>query len=44
VPITSTQYPGGEESRAALARRELARTVAGRVSVVAAPFAKVGAA
>jgi ATP-binding protein involved in chromosome partitioning len=44
VPITSTQYPAGEESRAAAALRELARTVAGRVSVVAAPFAKVGAA
>jgi ATP-binding protein involved in chromosome partitioning len=39
VPITSKQYPGGDESVAATALRELARTVAGRVSVVAAPFA-----
>jgi len=37
VPITSAQYPGGEESRAAQALREVARTVAGRVSVLAAP-------
>ena len=44
MPITSTQYPGGDDSRAAEALRELARTVAGRVSVVAAPFAGVGAA
>ncbi len=38
VPITSTQYPGGEDSAAAAALRELARTVAGRVSVLAAPM------
>ena len=39
VPITSAQYPGAADSVAAAALRELARTVAGRVSVVAAPFA-----
>jgi ATP-binding protein involved in chromosome partitioning len=44
VPITSTQYPGGETSPAALAMREVARTVAGRVSVLAAPMAGVGTA
>jgi ATP-binding protein involved in chromosome partitioning len=38
VPITSTQYPGGEDSAAAAAMRELARIVAGRVSVLAAPM------
>jgi ATP-binding protein involved in chromosome partitioning len=38
VPITSPQYPGGDESRAGQAMRELARTVAGRVSLLAAPF------
>ena len=43
VPITSTQYPGGDASPAAQALREVARTVAGRVSVLAAPTA-VGAA
>jgi len=37
VPITSTQYPGSETSPAAQALREVARTVAGRVSVLAAP-------
>ena len=37
VPITSPQYPGGEDSAAAMALREVARTVAGRVSVLAAP-------
>ena len=37
VPITSAQYPGGETSPAAAALREVARTVAGRVSVLAAP-------
>src|ERR671914_472559 len=37
VPITSTQYPGAEGSAAAAAMRELARTVAGRISVLAAP-------
>jgi hypothetical protein len=41
VPITSTQYPGGETSQAALALREVARTVAGKVSVLAAPMAGV---
>ena len=44
VPITSSQYPGGEASVAGTALRELARTVAGRVSVVAAPFASAGMA
>jgi ATP-binding protein involved in chromosome partitioning len=39
VPITSLQYPGGETSAAAAALREVARTVAGRVSVLAAPVA-----
>ena len=39
VPITSTQYPGGETSAAATALRAVARTVAGRVSVLAAPVA-----
>jgi ATP-binding protein involved in chromosome partitioning len=39
VPITSTQHPEADTSRAAQAMRELARAVAGRVSVVAAPFA-----
>lgn len=43
VPITSPQYPGAEDSRAAAALRELARTVAGRVSVLAAPFAGAAA-
>jgi ATP-binding protein involved in chromosome partitioning len=38
VPITSPQYPGGDDSRAGQAMRELARTVAGRVSLLAAPF------
>ncbi|HET7636494.1 MAG TPA: Mrp/NBP35 family ATP-binding protein [Candidatus Limnocylindria bacterium] len=38
VPITSKQYPGADESAAGAALRELARTVAGRVSVIAAPF------
>ena len=39
VPITSPQYPGGEGSLAAAALREVARTVAGKVSVLAAPVA-----
>jgi ATP-binding protein involved in chromosome partitioning len=43
VPITSTQYPGGEDSRAAAALREVARVVAGRVSVLAAPMAGAAA-
>ena len=42
VPITSTQYPGGETSPAAQALREVARAVAGRVSVLAAPMAGIG--
>ena len=43
VPISSAQYPGGESSLAAIALRELARTVAGKVSVLAAPMMAVGA-
>jgi len=43
VPITSPQYPGGESSPAAAALREVARIVAGRVSVLAAPLAAVAA-
>ena len=39
VPITSAQYPGGDDSAAAAALREVARTVAGKVSVLAAPTA-----
>jgi ATP-binding protein involved in chromosome partitioning len=39
VPITSPQYPGGERSAAAATMREVARTIAGRVSVLAAPVA-----
>jgi ATP-binding protein involved in chromosome partitioning len=39
VPITSAQYPGSETSAAATALRQVARTVAGRVSVLAAPVA-----
>ncbi|MBW3612923.1 MAG: Mrp/NBP35 family ATP-binding protein, partial [Chloroflexi bacterium] len=42
VPITSTQYPGGDASPAAQAMREVARTIAGRVSVLAAPTAAAG--
>ncbi|MCC6618721.1 MAG: Mrp/NBP35 family ATP-binding protein [Chloroflexi bacterium] len=37
VPITSSQYPDGDESAAGRALREVARTVAGRISVLAAP-------
>jgi ATP-binding protein involved in chromosome partitioning len=44
VPITSTQYPGGEDSAAGIALRALARVVAGRVSVLAAPMAAVASA
>jgi ATP-binding protein involved in chromosome partitioning len=44
VPITSTQYPGGEDSPAAQALREVARAVAGRVSVLAAPIAAAASA
>ncbi|MGI8657609.1 MAG: Mrp/NBP35 family ATP-binding protein [Candidatus Limnocylindria bacterium] len=39
VPITSPQYPGGDDSPAAIALREVARTVAGKVSILAAPVA-----
>ena len=39
APITSPQHPDSETSLAAAALRELARTVAGRISVIAAPFA-----
>jgi ATP-binding protein involved in chromosome partitioning len=38
VPITSPQHPSAGSSLAAAAMRELARTVAGRISVLAAPF------
>jgi ATP-binding protein involved in chromosome partitioning len=44
VPITSAQHPAADTSAAAGAMRELARTVAGRVSVVAAPFAEAATA
>ena len=44
VPITSAQYPGSETSAAATALRQVARTVAGRVSVLAAPVAVATAA
>jgi ATP-binding protein involved in chromosome partitioning len=43
VPITSTQHPASESSVAAAALRDVARTVAGRISVLAAPFAGAGA-
>jgi ATP-binding protein involved in chromosome partitioning len=39
VPITSAQHPAGDASRAAAALRELARSVAGKLSVIAAPLA-----
>jgi ATP-binding protein involved in chromosome partitioning len=38
VPITSAQHPGADSSAAAAALREVARVVAGRVSVLAAPL------
>jgi ATP-binding protein involved in chromosome partitioning len=44
VPITSAQHPAADTSAAGAAMRELARTVAGRVSVVAAPFAEAATA
>ncbi|MGH2428394.1 MAG: Mrp/NBP35 family ATP-binding protein [Candidatus Limnocylindria bacterium] len=44
VPITSTQHPGADSSAAAAAMREVARVVAGRVSVLAAPMASVASA
>ena len=43
VPITSPQHPASDDSAAAAAMRELARTVAGRISVLAAPFAAAAA-
>jgi ATP-binding protein involved in chromosome partitioning len=43
VPITSPQHPSADSSQAAAAMRELARTVAGRISVLAAPFAAAAA-
>jgi ATP-binding protein involved in chromosome partitioning len=43
VPITSSQHPGSDESAAATALRQVARTVAGRISVLAAPFAAASA-
>jgi ATP-binding protein involved in chromosome partitioning len=39
VPITSAQHPDSDSSAAAQALREVARTVAGRVSVLATPVA-----
>jgi len=39
APITSAQHPGSDASVAASVMRELARTVAGRISVIAAPLA-----
>src|SRR5687767_12945231 len=39
VPITSPQHPSSDDSAAAAAMRDLARTVAGRISVLAAPYA-----
>jgi ATP-binding protein involved in chromosome partitioning len=39
VPITSTQHPAEASSQAGAAMRELARGVAGRISVLAAPLA-----
>lgn len=44
VPITSTQYPGGDDSAATRALREVARVVAGRVSMLAAPSVVASAA
>ncbi|MDP9250563.1 MAG: Mrp/NBP35 family ATP-binding protein [Chloroflexota bacterium] len=44
TPITSPQHPGAEASVAAAALREMARTVAGRISVIAAPFAAAAGA
>jgi ATP-binding protein involved in chromosome partitioning len=43
VPITSSQHPASDSSAAAAALREVSRTVAGRISVLAAPFAAAGA-
>jgi ATP-binding protein involved in chromosome partitioning len=44
VPITSPQHPASDTSAAAAALREVARTVAGRISVLAAPFASAASA
>jgi ATP-binding protein involved in chromosome partitioning len=44
VPITSAQHPAADSSAAGAALREVARTVAGRVSVIAAPFAGAASA
>ena len=38
VPITSAQHPSADTSAAAAALREVARVVAGRISVLAAPL------
>jgi ATP-binding protein involved in chromosome partitioning len=43
VPITSTQHPDADHSSAGQAMREVARTIAGRISVVAEPFAMAAA-
>ena len=40
IPITSKQHPEADVSRAGAALRELARVVAGRISVLATPFAR----
>jgi ATP-binding protein involved in chromosome partitioning len=42
APITSPQHPAGDSSAAAAALREFARSVAGRLSVLAAPMATSG--
>jgi ATP-binding protein involved in chromosome partitioning len=44
VPITSAQHPASDTSVAAAALREVARTVAGRISVLAAPLASAASA
>ena len=43
VPITSSQHPDADHSRAGQAMREVARTIAGRISVVAEPYAMAAA-
>ena len=43
VPITSAQHPDEEHSLAGQAMREVARTIAGRISVVAEPYAMAAA-
>jgi ATP-binding protein involved in chromosome partitioning len=42
APITSPQHPASDSSVAAAALREFARSVAGRLSVLAAPMAGAG--